>query len=110
MCCATRGAAGEVYNLASGVETSIRELAETIDTMASNPVAPQIGPRRSWDHSGRRVGSTKKSEREIGFVARTSLREGLRRTIEWTRTNLDLIDRCVRKHEQEMRQYTAAAV
>ena len=78
--------------------------------MVGNLVPPQIGPRRSWDHSGRRVGSTKKSERELGFVARTSLRDGLRRTIEWMRVNLDLIDRCVRKHEQEMRQYTAAAV
>jgi UDP-glucose 4-epimerase len=108
--CATRGRAGDVYNLASGIETSIRELAELINEAAESRAPAQVGPRRTWDHSGRRVGSTKKASTDLGFSARTTLRDGIEQTIAWTRANLDLIDRCVGKHEREMRQHTAAAV
>jgi UDP-glucose 4-epimerase len=98
MACATRGEAGEVYNLASGVETTIKDLAELINELAGNPTPIELAPARDWDHSGQRYGSTDKAKRELGFEARTPLPEGLERTIAWTRENLDWIERCMAKH------------
>ena len=63
MRCATRGEAGEVYNLASGVETTIRELADTINACLPAPAPIELAPRRTWDHSGNRLGSTAKARR-----------------------------------------------
>ncbi len=88
----------DVYNLASGVETSIRELAETIIELRGSDSELELGPERDWDRSGHRFGSTEKSERELSFVATTGLDEGLRRTIDWTTENMDLIDGAVARH------------
>ena len=60
MACALRGKPGEVYNLASGVEINIRELAETINALTGNPTPVDLRPARDWDRSGKRYGSTEK--------------------------------------------------
>jgi UDP-glucose 4-epimerase len=101
--CASRGAAGEAYNLASGVETSIRELAERINELTGNQAPIELLPKRAWDNSGKRYGSTAKSERELGFRADISLADGLARTIAWTRENLALIERNIGKHAVHLR-------
>jgi nucleoside-diphosphate-sugar epimerase len=101
--CALHGRTGDVYNLASGVETSILELAETINSLTGNQAGLEFRPRRDWDHSGRRFGSTEKSKREIGFEARTALRDGLQATIQWTKENMDLIESCIRRHGEKMK-------
>lgn len=100
--CAARGAPGEVYNLASGVETTIRDLAELIVDLSGSSSRLEIAPRRPWDHSILRLGSPEKARRELGFEAQTTLQDGLRRTIAWTQGNLDWIDQCVAKHERQL--------
>jgi nucleoside-diphosphate-sugar epimerase len=100
--CALRGAPGAVYNLASGVETTIAELAARINELTGNPTPPAILPGRPWDHSGRRFGSTEKARRELGFEARVQLREGLERTIHWTREHRPVIDDCIARHAAHM--------
>jgi UDP-glucose 4-epimerase len=107
--CATRGQPGEVYNLASGAETTIRELAELVNELTGNLTPIALAPARDWDHSGQRYGSTEKAQRELGFEARTPLREGLERTIEWTRANEDRIERCIAKHADRMPRPEPAA-
>jgi nucleoside-diphosphate-sugar epimerase len=100
--CATEGAPGDVYNLASGVDTSIGALAELVNELTGSDVPVEYGPRRPWDHSIKRFGSTDKARRELGFEAKVELRNGLEGTVEWTRENLPLIDRCVARHAVEM--------
>lgn len=100
--CALRGKPGEVYNLASGMETSIKDLALLINELTGNPVPPNILPARDWDRSGKRFGSTEKSKRELDFEARAGMREGLEKTIEWTRSNLQIIRRCISQHDYFM--------
>jgi UDP-glucose 4-epimerase len=100
--CAERGEPGDVYNLASGVETSVRELAELIVELSGSSSELEIAPRRPWDHSILRFGSPEKAERELGFAARTPLEDGLRTTIAWTRENLGFIDQCIAKHERQL--------
>jgi UDP-glucose 4-epimerase len=98
MACATRGEPGAVYNLASGVETTIRELAELVNELTGNPTPIALAPARDWDHSGKRFGDPRKAREQLGFEAEVPLREGLERTIEWTRENLEWIDHCVARH------------
>lgn len=100
--CATRGEAGEVYNLGSGMETSIRELAETINELTGNPTPIALAPAREWDRSGQRFGSTEKAHRTLGFDATTGLREGLEQTIVWTRANREWIERCIAQHRERI--------
>jgi UDP-glucose 4-epimerase len=98
LACAEKGEPGDVFNLASGVETSIRELAEKILELAGTSAELELGPARGWDRSGHRFGSPEKARRELGFEARVPLDEGLRETVEWTKANLAWIDSCVRRH------------
>jgi GDP-L-fucose synthase len=72
-------------NLGTGVETTIRELAETIAVLTGfegeivwDASMPNGQPRRSLDAS--------RAAELFGFRARTPLREGLERTIAWYRT------------------------
>jgi nucleoside-diphosphate-sugar epimerase len=100
--CGSHGAPGDVYNLASGAETTIRELAETILRFAGSDSELEIAPRRSWDHAGRRFGSAAKSREQLGFEVSVGLEDGLRRTVEWTRANMDRIDACVERHADRL--------
>ena len=103
--CATEGRAGNVYNLASGIETSILDLATQVNELAGNPTPLELLPQRDWDHSGRRFGSTDKAKRMLGFEATVALSDGLRRTVEWTKANEALIDRCIQKHAAQMDRF-----
>jgi UDP-glucose 4-epimerase len=100
--CALKGKPGDVYNLASGAETTISDLAALINELTGNQTRIEYLPRRNWDHSGRRFGSTEKSKREIGFEAKTPLREGLERTVAWTKENMGLIESCMNRHAEHM--------
>ena len=103
LACAERGAPGDVYNLASGVETSILDLARLVDAATGNTSPPDIRPRRDWDHSGRRFGSPEKARAELGFAAQVGLEDGLRRTVAWTREHEPAIRRSMEKHTGQMR-------
>jgi UDP-glucose 4-epimerase len=96
--CATTGRPGDVYNLAGGVETSILELANLVNELSGSSAPLDFRPRRAWDRSGRRFGSTEKAKRMLGFEAQVPLREGLHWTIDWTRGHLAVIDRCIQQH------------
>ena len=102
MLCATRGAVGEVYNLASGVETTIGELADEINRNVDEPASIEFAERRDWDRSGNRLGSTDKSRASLGFTADIGLPEGIKRTVDWTRSNLAVIDAAVDRHSERI--------
>ena len=96
--CAERGQPGDVYNLASGRETTIRQLADAINRFTGNPVPCELLPKRPWDNSIHRFGSTAKAARELGFQAEVGLEVGLGRTIAWTRANLPRIEAAMDRH------------
>ena len=105
MRCATVGRPGDVYNLASGVETSILELATLINQLTGNPATIEFLPARPWDRSGKRFGSPEKAKREMGFESRVVLSDGLSTTVEWTRKNLFSIERCIQNHDSQMKVF-----
>ena len=104
MACALKGAVGGVYNLATGKETSILDLANLINEFTDNKTALALRPARGWDRSGKRFASTEKAERELGFTAQVDIRKGVQRTVEWTKANVELIKRSIAKHDKLMAQ------
>lgn len=98
MACALSGDPGEIYNLASGVETSILDLAKRVNAITGNQTPIALTPARDWDRSGQRFGDPAKAREKLGFVASVAHEEGLRRTIAWTRENRGRILGCMRNH------------
>lgn len=99
MACALKGEAGEIYNLGSGAEITVLQLAERINALAGNTTPIGLVPARDWDRSGQRFADTTKARDKLGFIASTSHEEGLRHTIDWTRKNLNTILTCMKQHE-----------
>lgn len=96
--CAEKGIPGEVYNLASGVETNILDLANLINQITGNPTPHEIHPPRDWDRSGKRFGSPQKSKDEIGFSSQVEIPDGLKKTIAWTEERRSFISQSIDKH------------
>jgi nucleoside-diphosphate-sugar epimerase len=98
--CALKGKQGGSYNLASGVETSILELAQIINEITSNKAGLDVLPARVWDRSGKRHGNPEKSADELGFKAKMTLPEGIKQTVDWMQQNMDVIKSCITKHKR----------
>lgn len=109
LACALRGAAGDVYNLATGREVSIRQLAEAVNAATGNTAPLLLRPLRAWDRSGRRFGDPAKARAVLGFEARTAHPEGIARTVAWTREALPLIERCIARHRHHLEPATPAS-
>ena len=105
--CALNGGAGETYNLATGAETTIRELAELINEFTGNKTPIDLKPARAWDKSGNRFAATDKAREELGFEAQVDVRTGIQRTVEWTMENRARIMACMDKHGKLMAQAQA---
>lgn len=111
MAAALRGEPGEIYNLGSGVETTIRTLAERINEMTGSQTPIMLAQARNWDRSGQRFADTAKAKEKLGFVAEVDHATGIARTIEWTRANRDTILRCMLQHRHfvpEVQRYAGA--
>lgn len=100
--CAVAGEAGGVYNLASGEETSILELAEAINELTDNPAAIDYRPAREWDRSGKRFGSVDKARGELGFECTTGLRQGLEQMRDWMVAEMETLERCIGQHKSRV--------
>jgi UDP-glucose 4-epimerase len=77
----------EVFNVASEVETTLIELAETLMRVMGKTMAPEFGPERKVNAVPRRLASTEKAQRLLGWKAQVSLEEGLERLVHWWRVN-----------------------
>jgi nucleoside-diphosphate-sugar epimerase len=94
--------------LGSGVEITILQLAERLNTLLENETPIAFKPARDWDRSGQRFADTTKARIKLGFKAAVGHEEGLRRTIDWTRANRSTILRCMLGHAHfvpEVRRY-----
>ena len=73
----------DVINIASGVETSLTELAETLGRVMGVNLAPEYGPARKATPVWRRLADINKAQRRLGFKAQVTLEEGLRQLVDW---------------------------
>ena len=75
----------DVFNVAGGVETSLNELAAALGRAMGVRVEPEYGPERKVNPVPRRLASTEKAKRVLGFTASVPLDEGLSRLVKWWR-------------------------
>lgn len=73
----------EVFNIASGMETSLLELLELLLRLTNSSLRPVFEAERKVNPVRRRLASTEKAERLLGFKAEIGLEEGLKRLIQW---------------------------
>lgn len=73
----------EVFNVASGVETSLADLAAALLRVMDADLTPEYGPERKVNPVSRRWADVGKAERRLGFRAEVGLEEGLARLVDW---------------------------
>ncbi|MFZ4536454.1 NAD-dependent epimerase/dehydratase family protein [Propionivibrio sp.] len=77
----------EVFNVASGSETSLRELADALLKVMGSNFRPEFGPERNVNPVSRRLAAVSKAELMLGFKATVGLEEGLARLDRWWQEN-----------------------
>ena len=79
--------AGEVINVATGVDITVSEIADVVLEQLGKPESLKTFVPERPGQVDRHIGSTEKARRLLGWDARTSFEEGLARTVEWYRDN-----------------------
>ncbi len=72
-----------VYNIASGVETSLKGLAEALLAAMDSDLGVEHGPERAVNGVKRRLASTSAAAEDLGFTATIDLESGLRELVGW---------------------------
>lgn len=76
--------AGAVFNLGSGVETSIKEIATEVAAAVNNRIHPRFDADKPVGYN-RRVMSIEHAQQSTGYLPETSLKQGLSETVSWLR-------------------------
>jgi nucleoside-diphosphate-sugar epimerase len=72
-----------VFNVGSGVETSLNTLAETLLSVMGSGLRPAYAPARKVNAVSRRLASIDAARDRLGFRAQVSLEDGLRTLVHW---------------------------
>jgi dTDP-glucose 4,6-dehydratase len=83
----TKGTPGETYNIGSGVEVSIEELADLILELTGKPQSLKTIVADRPGHDRRYLLDSSKIRRELGWAPTIGWEDGLRDTVEWYREN-----------------------
>ena len=77
----------DVFNVASGVETSLNDLAYALLRVMGSNLKPEYGPERKVNPVSRRLADTSRAKQLLGFEATVGLDEGLTRLVDWWQKN-----------------------
>jgi UDP-glucose 4-epimerase len=78
----TEGVGGEVFQLASGIETTVNELVSLLGEIAGREAEVRREPPRPGEIV-RNYSRIEKARHRLGYAPAVSLEDGLRRTYEW---------------------------
>jgi UDP-glucose 4-epimerase len=81
----------DVFNVGSGTETSLTQLADMLLWVMKSNLKPVYGPERKVNPVSRRLADISKAQDLLGFRASIGLEEGLRRLVDWWRVNRTVI-------------------
>ncbi len=87
------GALGEVVNLGSGREVSIRQVVEAVGAIVGRELIAESDEQRMRPEKSevsRLLSDSSKAYRIAGWRASTTLEDGLRQTVDWIRAHIDL--------------------
>jgi UDP-glucose 4-epimerase len=74
---------GQVYNVGTGREVTVNQLARLIIDITGAPVEPAYVDRRDIDNIRRRVVNIEKIRRELRWIPTFTIEHGLGRTYQW---------------------------
>jgi UDP-glucose 4-epimerase len=83
-------AVGGVFNIGTGRETKIGDLANLVNEFANNPAGCEYHPRRDWDRIDRRLACVDRAREVLGYEPTHSLREGVAQTYAWSERMISL--------------------
>ena len=83
---------GQEFNLASGKETKIIDLANMINKAVGNKAGIKFGNKRKWDTKSRLLASIDKAHSLINYQPKTEFKDGLLNAIEWFKDNWQSIE------------------
>ena len=75
----------DVFNIGSGTETSLVELAEALQRVMGSSEPLEFGPPRTVNAVTRRLADISRAHQGLGWKPEMSLEEGLRRLVVWWR-------------------------
>jgi UDP-glucose 4-epimerase len=81
----------EVFNVGSGVETSLNELAAALLRVMKSDLQPEYGPENKVNPVSRRLADVSKAAQMLDFRARIGLDQGLEELVAWWRANKDRV-------------------
>jgi nucleoside-diphosphate-sugar epimerase len=73
----------DVFNIASGTETSLVGLAEALLRVMGSDLSIEYGPERAVNKVSRRLADVSKAASVLGWKAEVDIDEGLHRLVEW---------------------------
>ena len=73
----------QVFNIASGIETSLNDLAHSLLKVMGSDLQPEYKPERKVNPVQRRLADVSKAKHLLNFEAQVSLEEGLSRLVTW---------------------------
>jgi UDP-glucose 4-epimerase len=76
----------QVFNIGSGTETSLVELAEGLQRAMGSSMPLEFGPARGVNAVKRRLADVTQASEQLGWKAEVDLAEGLRRLVAWWRS------------------------
>jgi len=82
---------GAIYNVGTGVQTTLQEVVEIARRTLDIPAAPQWGsmPDRAWDTSVW-VADSRKIRHELGWRPKHTFEQGFRLTVDWLRSDAEM--------------------
>jgi len=83
---------GEHFNLASGEETRVIDIANMVNRLVGNEAGLKFTSRRKWDTKSRLLASVEKAKELIGYQPKISSEEGLKTTVKWFKEKWKLIE------------------
>ncbi|OGC39049.1 dTDP-glucose 4,6-dehydratase [candidate division WWE3 bacterium RBG_13_37_7] len=84
-----KGKVGEAYNIATGIEKSVEEIADAVLGNLKKPKELKIYVEDRPGHDKRYLLDSSKIKNELGWEAKISFEKGLKTTIEWYKQNQD---------------------
>ena len=88
ICAMSAATTDRFYNVGTGKRTLLKEVAEKLLNLTGSNQPINYAPRSQATLVRNRIGSPKRAKEEIGFELKIDLDEGLRRLIEWRRTDI----------------------
>jgi len=86
-------AVGEAFNLASGREIKILDLAKWILEITENKAGIVFKERRDWDKKTRLLASIEKARKILAYEPKMEFKEGLRHVHQWFNENWEKIQK-----------------